>query len=298
MTGDRVLAYRRRCLASGDSLSTVERGTRLLTFLAERWNLNLADGHPTHDEAILLMATVRESGNVVASTLRNYVRELNHFSKHMALGWHLDYPRAHARLVEEYLTQEEEDKVRALRWGVPMVDIRNRALISLAFSTGLRRAEICALTLDDLVTMPTGNRAIMVRRGKGDKPRTVYPDVDTWDLLDLWVTHHRPDTDPRALWTTYKGPLTYNGFGQLAVDIGAKAGIKRFWWHGARHRLIDNMIDAGVHLPTIQAMAGHVRPETTMSYVSQRQLRDSTEREALEFQARASFRAAEAAGCA
>ena len=179
-----------------------------------------------------------------------------------------------------------------------MVDIRNRALISLAFSTGLRRAEICALTLDDLVTMPTGNRAIMVRRGKGDKPRTVYPDVDTWDLLDLWVTHHRPDTDPRALWTTYKGPLTYNGFGQLAVDIGAKAGIKRFWWHGARHRLIDNMIDAGVHLPTIQAMAGHVRPETTMSYVSQRQLRDSTEREALEFQARASFRAAEAAGCA
>ena len=53
MTGDRVLAYRRRCLASGDSLSTVERGTRLLTFLAERWNLNLADGHPTHDNKTL-----------------------------------------------------------------------------------------------------------------------------------------------------------------------------------------------------------------------------------------------------
>ena len=277
--------FRAWCLSQGHSVKTVEKSVRYLVHFEEDKGLDLDPTSLTEDRIIEWIAAQRERGTL-PKTLNNYVRELNVWSRFHKLGWKLSYFRQHAPVVRDLLSEEDEAKLRAVSFPNPLKHHRARAMLLLALDQGPRRDEMRQMQINDLVDAPGGGRGILVRRGKGDKPRLIYLSDETREAIDTYLRDYRIDSDPAALFTSDRGPVTYGMMGKLAKEIGRAAGIPTFSWHRARHRMIDAMLDRGVPLPAIQAVAGHSKPETTVRYASRRALRELTEREVRSFQKR------------
>ena len=145
--------------------------------------------------------------------------------------------------------------------------VRNRALISVMYRTGLRAAE--ALALRPVDVNPERN-TIRVLHGKGDKPRTVGIDDGGMAMVQRWM-------DARAKLGLRGGPLFCTLAGGRLSDsyvrtmmrrIAARAGIeKRVHPHGLRHSHAVDMANEGVAIPSIQQQLGHDRPSTTDTYL-------------------------------
>ena len=277
--------YRGWCLAQGHSMKTVTKSIRYLVHFSEDRGLDLAPTAMTEDRVIEWIAKCRESGTH-PKTLNNYVRELNLWSRFNKLGWKLSYFRRHAPVLMDLLSEEDEDRLRSVRFPDPSLNARNRAMLLLSFDQGPRREEMLQMRLSDLVDTPGGGKGILVRRGKGDKPRLLYLSPETWEAIDTYIRSYRIRSDASALFTARRGPVSYGMMGKIAKEIGRAAGVPSFSWHRGRHRMIDAMLDRGVPLPAIQEVAGHSKAETTVAYASRRALRTLTEREVRNFQKR------------
>ena len=145
---------------------------------------------------------------------------------------------------------------------------RDAALLAVAYTGGLRRNELSALTVADY--NPTEGM-ITVRGGKGGKDRTVYLPESALDALNEWLQVR--GATPGALFTRIrKGDnLSLEGMSNQAVyDImGAraeKAGVKEFSPHDLRRTYAGDMLDHGADLSTVQKLMGHSSPQTTAQY--------------------------------
>jgi site-specific recombinase XerD len=283
--GPEFARYRSWCLAQGHSLRTVTKSVRYLVHFGEDRGLELGPSVLSEDRVIEWIAKCRESGTH-PKTLNNYVRELNLWSRFNKLGWKLSYFRRHAPVLADLLSEEDEDRLRQVRFADPSLNARNRAMLLLSLDQGPRRDEMLQMKLSDLVDTPGGGKGILVRRGKGDKPRLLYISGEVWVAIDTYVRSYRIRSDSSALFTARRGPVSYGMMGKIAKDIGRAAGVLNFSWHRGRHRMIDAMLDRGVPLPAIQEVAGHSKAETTVAYASRRALRTLTEREVRSFQKR------------
>jgi len=277
--------YRSWCLAQGHSLKTVTKSVRYLVHFGEDRGLETDPSALTEDCVIEWIAKCRETGTH-PKPLNNYVRELNLWSRFNKLGWKLSYFRRHAPVLIDLLSEEDEEKLRIVRFADPSLNSRNRAMLLLSLDQGPRRDEMLQMKLSDLVDTPGGGKGVLVRRGKGDKPRLLYLSPETWTAMKSYVETYRIRSDASALFTARSGPVSYGMMGKIAKDIGRVAGIPNFSWHRGRHRMIDAMLDRGVSLPAIQEVAGHSKAETTVAYASRRALRTLTEREVRNFQKR------------
>ncbi|MEM0159961.1 MAG: tyrosine-type recombinase/integrase, partial [Candidatus Micrarchaeaceae archaeon] len=135
---------------------------------------------------------------------------------------------------------------------------RNYAMLYLAFTTGLRRDEICNLKVDDI----HGDYISII--GKGSKKRDVYLPSDTREVLAAYL-QTRNMKESQYVFTTRKGRITNAYMGSLAHDISRKAGIQ-FSWHRARHTYAKSMIRSGIDLETLRLLLGHERLDTTQIY--------------------------------
>ena len=161
---------------------------------------------------------------------------------------------------------------------IPVLDLRERAMVMLAGSTGLRRSEMIALTWADidLELMQVNVRRSCVRNHFGDtkteasrKPVPLHPSVVT--VLKKWR-----EESPYASRTDFLFPSLRRGGKQpLSPDTLLKklirpaverAGIKnkRIGWHSFRHSLATNLRAAGVDLKTAQELLRHANSRITL----------------------------------
>lgn len=162
-------------------------------------------------------------------------------------------------------------EVRALlevcRDGTPL-GVRDAALLSLAYGTGLRRAEIVALNLSDF---NLENGELLVRCGKGAKSRTAYLAGGALTALEAWLEVRGGE----------EGPLLrpYNRGGKIAtrrlsaqtvrdlLDKRVKqAGLQALSPHDLRRSFISELLEAGADLSVVQQLAGHASVVTTTRY--------------------------------
>ena len=278
MTDADLSAFRSWCLAHGHAVRTVEKSARMLRFFVREFHMDLSD--MTESSVIEFLASRREAG-VKTKTLNGYVRELNLWSRYSGLGWKFPYFRRVAPVRIHEVDAVLEERLRSYTHPDPGVAALRRALIWVAFDSGLRREELLRIRLEDLHDTPAGP-TISVERGKGDKPRLVYISQRAGEILRAYIGTYRPRTHPTALWTTRKGPVTYAYLGKLAKVLGAQVGAPWFHWHHARRRCVSRLWEDGVSLGSIQALMGHSRPETTLTYASERSIKDLTEKEVRE----------------
>lgn len=167
------------------------------------------------------------------------------------------------------LSMEESGKLLACHRGTaPVVDVRDRAVLSLMLGCGLRRAELCALKLEDLNREEKSLSLI----GKGNKERTVFMPDAAFDYLNDWLTY-RGD-GPGPLFTRiYRGgrimpekPLSESAVTLILKERLSIAGEKNATPHDLRRTFATRLIEDGNDLVKVQRAMGHANVQTTARY--------------------------------
>lgn len=146
--------------------------------------------------------------------------------------------------------------------------IRDYYLIKLLLESGLRVSEAVALRVRDILP-----GALIVRQGKGGKPRTVLLSDSTseglQEYLKLRISSSPVTTmeDSHLFVSSRLSPLTTRAVRKRVKFWFKKAGISaHLSCHSCRHTYISHMIAAGVDLPTVQNNAGHSSLAVTSLY--------------------------------
>lgn len=159
--------------------------------------------------------------------------------------------------------------------------LRDRALCELLYSTGLRRAEACAL---DLCDVDRAEGTARVRQGKGGKDRVVPIGRKALESLALYLQKGRPLQRPQCpalflgQWGQRLSPKSVNAiFQQCCQRAEIEPPITP---HLLRHAFATHLLENGADIRHVQAMLGHSWIGTTQVYthVSFKRLRDELER--------------------
>lgn len=159
--------------------------------------------------------------------------------------------------------------LRACRDGTP-AGVRDTALFALSWTTGLRRAELCGLRLED-IERGENEATLTVTHGKGDKARPAYVYNGAYTALQAWLSV-RGESDGFLFC-----PVRKNGAvapcqgisGEALRKIERKrelqAGVEHFTSHDLRRSFCGNLLEDN-DLATVQALMGHASPVTTSRY--------------------------------
>jgi integrase/recombinase XerD len=172
------------------------------------------------------------------------------------------------RLDADLLTRQEiEALIRACSHRAP-TGVRNRALIALAWRSGLRISEVLALRPKDLD--PEAG-TLVVQHGKGDKTRRVGIDAGTVALVNRWLERRRklgiPTSRP-LICTLDGGTIDASYVRHLLPRLARRAGIeKRVHAHGLRHAYAVELEREGATVSTIRDLLGHSSASVTDRYL-------------------------------
>ena len=191
----------------------------------------------------------------------------------------IEMPRMEKRLPKEVLSQTEVERLLAVPDLNDPLGIRDRALLELFYSTGMRRTELCCLEMSDL---NTERRTIHIRKGKGNKDRMVPVGQRAIQWLERYLKEVRPrlslDTRTLALFLTgYGEPFNPDVISRMVTDWMEKANlVKRGSCHMLRHTCATHMLEGGADIRYIQQLLGHAKLDTTAIYteVSIKQLQE------------------------
>jgi len=163
---------------------------------------------------------------------------------------------------------------------IGIVDLRDKAILELLFSTGLRVSELCNLKREDVNL----KRDEFTVRGKGSKLRVVFLSDDAKKALGNYL-EKRADLAPhlfvRADRAIERGsadePLTPRSVQRLVTHYARAAGItKRITPHTMRHSYATDLLRNGADIRSVQSMLGHSSITTTQIYthITNQQLRE------------------------
>ncbi len=139
---------------------------------------------------------------------------------------------------------------------------RDLAIVKLLLNTGLRVSELCALTWSDISTTPkTGTLTVCSRNG--GKKREIPLNKDARSALLSLCYDSNPNPNAPIL-TGQRGPLSPRGVETMLTKY--KGDLSNLSPHSLRHTFCKNLIDAGVGLEQVAAIAGHESLDTTRLY--------------------------------
>lgn len=168
----------------------------------------------------------------------------------------------------EYLTTEEVDRLEAAIDLTSAEGHRNRAIIEVFFSCGLRVSELVELKLSNLFL----NERFMRVVGKGGKERLVPISQRAAGELELWFDDRRqmrikPGEDDYVFLNRRGHHLTRTMILIMVKRLGEAAGIKKTLSpHTLRHSFATALLRGGADLRVIQVLLGHADIATTEIY--------------------------------
>ena len=168
----------------------------------------------------------------------------------------------------DLITEAELQRLLHAADGPQEKDLRDKALLHLLFSTGLRVSELCSLNADIDLT-----RDEFSIRGKGGKVRVVFLSPEAKQALHAYLKA-RTDMDEALFVTIGKrrsdsgdSRLTPRSVQRLIKYYAVKAGITRkVTPHIIRHAFATDLLGNGADLRSVQALLGHANIATTQVY--------------------------------
>ena len=231
-----------------------------------RLRLNRFDDNQNHER----LSALTQSYHLIA--LRGFLKYLAKRGIHSLDPSLVDLPRA----AKKQVTFLHFDEVERLLAEIPIdteTGLRDRAIIELLFSGGLRVSELCNLNRDSI---NLARREFMVR-GKGKKDRPIFIDQTTADHLEEYLSA-RSDTLPALFLTNSSNqniPDTSGDFRRLSPrsieriiqKYARLAGItKHVTPHTLRHSFATDLLMNGADLRSVQSLLGHANIATTQIY--------------------------------
>lgn len=168
-------------------------------------------------------------------------------------------PRRVKRLPVVLSLEEVERMIAATQ------NLKHRAILMLAYSSGLRRQELQRI---EPSAIDSERMQVHVVQGKGRKDRYTLLSVKALDTLRLYYRYARPARflfEAQGRKGTHLSDSTLNA---IVKGSGAKAGIKKqISFHTLRHCFATHLLERGVNLRLIQGFMGHVSLKTTAGYL-------------------------------
>lgn len=181
----------------------------------------------------------------------------------------LELPRAEKRLPGDALTIVEVEMLMSEPDISDPLGIRDRAILELLYSTGIRRTEIAKIELAEL----NRNKRILWVHGKGNKDRVVPVGKRALAWVEKYIDDVRPllvvNPDEKTLFITgYGEAFNEESLGRAVRTYMLKAGITHqpMGCHLLRHTCATHMLEGGADIRYIQELLGHSKLDTTAIY--------------------------------
>lgn len=178
------------------------------------------------------------------------------------------------RCLPKFLTEAEMSEILAAPASVGPASERDRALIELLYSSGLRRAEVSTLNVGD-VDFLSGTVRVF---GKGSKERIVPVGESALERLRAYLRSRGGPSDGEPLFANLRGArISQDGVMFLVRRWIKKSSLlKKVTPHVFRHSFATHLLNRGCDIRVVQEMLGHASLRTTQIYthVSLDRLRD------------------------
>ena len=182
----------------------------------------------------------------------------------------LEMPKVPKKLPRAVLSAEEVEKVLAQADTDSVRGLRDRAIMEVLYSTGIRRGELVNLQIQDL---DRGRGLLRIHQGKGNKDRV----VPIGDRALGWVARYLDEARPELMKNLSEASLFISCYVGKRMSGGAltsclreyieQAGIdKPGSVHIFRHSTATLMLENGADIRHIQSLLGHADLSTTQLY--------------------------------
>ena len=245
-----------------------------------RLKLNRFEDNQNHER----LSVLTQSYHLIA--LRGFLKYLSKRGIKSLDPTLVDLPRA----TKKQVTFLHFDEIERLLNEIPEdteTGLRDRAIIELLFSGGLRVSELCSLNRDSINL----ERREFVVRGKGKKDRPIFIDQSTADCLKDYLDM-RTDSLPALFLNNSKNlqtpstsgdyrRLTPRSIERIVQKYAKQAGItKHVSPHTLRHSFATDLLMNGADIRSVQSLLGHANISTTQIYthVTDQHLREIHER--------------------
>ncbi len=215
------------------------------------------------------------------STLFNFYLFLNRRGVIPFAPDHLERPKEE-RSLPVILSFEEVERLLDAPDTSKESGSRDKAMLETMYATGLRVSELCALTLSQV---NVENRLITVKKGKGNKQRTVPISPFALEWLQSYIHTFRSKNKGRKkkeIFLNLRGePISRNYFFMQVKKYALQAGIDTVVSpHTLRHCFATHLLENGAELRAVQEMLGHAHLSTTQIYthVSTRRILEAFDR--------------------
>lgn len=138
---------------------------------------------------------------------------------------------------------------------------RDKAILELLYSSGLRASELCDLQLEDF-----RSNCIVVRCGKRGKTRTVPITQEAEAAITGYIEQHRGRSGGHLFLTVMGKKLRRQLLGNIVMQYAHKADVDEVTPHTLRHACATHLLDAGADLRLIQEVLGHSSIASTQRY--------------------------------
>ena len=282
-------AYAEHGLAAGKSRTWAQqvrcRLARFLAWLGKQGCEDLSEATEATLLAYLLAESKRKGRRpggqpLASSTLHAHLWTLRGFFRFLVKQSEILYDPARevslgkcVRGKRRAPSREEVLKLLKAEGQTPL-DVRDRAILEVLYSTGIRSEELCALEPAD-VDLSSG--VLTVRKGKGGKGRLVPVGERAVKALLEYLRRGRPALKPSAsaLFVTWTGRRLANV--DLRCILTKRYRLARLERpitpHHLRHAFATHMLESGAGIRHVQAMLGHESAASTQIYTHVHSLR-------------------------
>lgn len=218
--------------------------------------------------------------NLSKTSVARTLSAINSFFKWMVLKEKIGAsPFAHFRFGRKKMHLPKAISAEEVEMLFASVDIgsylglRDRAILELFYSSGLRVSELVALDRSDL-DMRSFKIVVM---GKGSKERVVPITSRAFSWVERYLQSqerhmhtedHLPQKDGRALFLNHVGErITTRSVARILKSCVERAGlVKKITPHTLRHSIATHLLERGMDIKIIQRLLGHATPSTTAIY--------------------------------
>ncbi len=289
-------------IEKGSSLKTIENYDRYLTRyfnFAKIKNANEITDSSVRDFRLWLnrqsTGNNKATGQTLSKKTQNYyLIALRVFLKYLTKRGVKSMPADQIELAKiserslDLITHTELSRLLDAPKGTDIKILRDKAILELLFSTGLRVSELCSLTND--IDLTSDEFSI---RGKGGKVRVVFISTEAKNAIKKYlalrkdmqealfvqigkeIIRQSPTSAKKD--TSETGALTRRSIERIVKQYATLAGIsKKVTPHVMRHMFATDLLSNGADIRSVQIMLGHSNISTTQIYthVTDKHLRE------------------------
>jgi len=169
------------------------------------------------------------------------------------------------KLLPRFLSVDDVFSLVEKPEGIGFLPARNRAVLELLYSSGLRVSELSGINTDDIHI----KESLIKIKGKGKKERIVPVGSKAIDAMKSYIIERMLlKSKERALFLNRMGKrLTERGVRRIVVKYARAIGIHgRIGPHTLRHSFASHLLQGGADLRVIQELLGHASLSTTQKY--------------------------------